>query len=167
MFIQTTEGQIINLDHIASISRFKARDTDLAKGHYFCEFRMSDGSMLRGHILMEKAEAIGNNSLAASVIPAIAGFSILHYYRDPDIGECVSTEPIIGWWIMPGWECPSPVTVFGHTHGAEAYVLHPDSSISNPNLTRWENYAQWLAEMREKHSEARPFTEVFPHEADI
>lgn len=163
MYITTVEGRIINLVHVSSIARYKARGSYDSEHHYYCEFTLTNGdAVVAGHVRKGQIDSLIENTLHAREIPAAAGYFLLHYEIDAQIGETISTEPIIAWRFTPGFECPSPLTVFGHSHGTSAYVQHPDGSVSDPFLSRWENHQQWLAEMRAKRLKAEDWRTVYP-----
>lgn len=166
MFIETDEGQIINLDHVASVTRHKATRDEASRSHYYCTFLMSDGSQIIGHARTNEIDAVARGDNWDRVIPAAAGFFVLHY--DYDECETVDREPVIAWRFTPGFECPYPVTVFGVSHGSRVDILHPDGRVVDPDMSSWPNYEMWLAEQRRSGlSKRTPWQEVYPAEADI
>lgn len=162
MYISTVEGRVINLAHVSSIARLKARGSHNEEHYYYCEFALTNGNaVVVGHVLKRQIEEDFLNELCATIMPAVAGYFTLLYVIDPDVGETVIKEPIVGWKSIRGAECPVPITILGSPQSDACSMLHPDGRVSDPVYPISENYQQWLAGMRAKHLQAKDWRTVY------
>ena len=134
MFIETQKGRIINPNHVASANVKRRPDATRI------EFMMKDGRCIEGGVSHDHRYALPE--MIAPVVKADPGYWAVSVHVDETVTYVVE-EQVIAWRIVPGHDCPMPISL-GMTATAEARAIRkPDGKVCAPEVGEWPDLDQW------------------------
>ncbi|MEY9099059.1 hypothetical protein ABIA24_001968 [Sinorhizobium fredii] len=136
MFIETNDGDFINVAHIVSF-RHGSRPMGEHHNSKFTTVKTAPGDFHKvyGHLDADDF---------APVIPSAPGFTILEFWADGM--ECgVHKSPVLAWRIS---QICLPMTC-DDINENESAVLCPDGAVIEPGIARYESLDEWFNEKRE------------------
>ena len=142
MFVETINGNFINLAHIVRAEEYmhQSKDTGLRQPCY----RLIDAN----------GEPIGSTltypkDAAAPVVPALPGFNVLAY-RYWESGDCVDASPVLAWRILDLHSVPILIedSPGEHDSNSEWVIERPDGRVIRPYDAEFEDRAAWLQHER-------------------
>ena len=145
MFIETCEGEIINLNHGVIARTFVWEPKDKFR------FKMADGIEIVETPIIDKCMSLGE--IGATVVKADPGCGVLNYVEgDGEREAFVERHDIIAWRIDLDFAHPFPITVGAFLKNEP--ILHPSGYVFQPEVSRWNSSEIWL-EQQELDAEER------------